>query len=155
MLLQNRKHINKIVIKQTRNKNLILLLRQMELGPQCWNLGFNSVWLHVKFKVDEVALALEQRFLSSVQFFVPTNHHSNAPYSPPNGECNSPEQAVHQHPSSSSPHLLPSTWLVIESKLRGLSPQVNYTNWATTACWRSYCQHFVDRGCHMVSVTDP
>jgi hypothetical protein len=34
-------------------------------------------------------------------------------------------------------------------KLHGLSPWVNYTDRATVA------SNFVDRGCHMVSMTDP
>jgi hypothetical protein len=37
-------------------------------------------------------------------------------------------------------------------KLRGLSPQANYTDRTTAAC---YCQLFADRGCHVVSVTNP
>jgi hypothetical protein len=40
-------------------------------------------------------------------------------------------------------------------KLHGLSPRANYTERATAACRRSDCQHFADRGCHVVSVTDP
>jgi hypothetical protein len=39
--------------------------------------------------------------------------------------------------------------------LHGLSPRANYTDRATAACWRSDCQRFADRGCHVVSVTDP
>jgi hypothetical protein len=41
------------------------------------------------------------------------------------------------------------------TKLHGLSPRANYTDRATAACWRSDCQLFVDRRCHVVSVTDP
>jgi hypothetical protein len=46
------------------------------------------------------------------------------------------------------------TWQIkatflLSHKLHGLSPQ------ATAACRRSYCQLFADRGCHVVSVTDP
>jgi hypothetical protein len=37
----------------------------------------------------------------------------------------------------------------------GLSPRANYTDRATAACWRNDCQLFADRGCHVVSVTDP
>jgi hypothetical protein len=40
-------------------------------------------------------------------------------------------------------------------KLRGLSPRANYTDRATAACRRSDCQLFADRGCHVVSVTNP
>jgi hypothetical protein len=42
-----------------------------------------------------------------------------------------------------------------EKKLHGLSPRANYTDRATAACRRSDCQLFTDRGCHVVSVTDP
>jgi hypothetical protein len=34
------------------------------------------------------------------------------------------------------------------------SPQVNYTDRATAACRRSWCQLFADRGCCVVSTTD-
>jgi hypothetical protein len=44
---------------------------------------------------------------------------------------------------------------VVIKELRGLSPRANYTDRATAACWRSDCQLFADRGCHVVSVTDP
>jgi hypothetical protein len=37
-----------------------------------------------------------------------------------------------------------------KTKLHGLSPRANYTDRATATCRRS-----ADRGCHMVSVTDP
>jgi hypothetical protein len=40
-------------------------------------------------------------------------------------------------------------------KLHGLSPRANYTDRATAACRRNDCQLFADRGCHVVSVTDP
>jgi hypothetical protein len=39
--------------------------------------------------------------------------------------------------------------------LHSLSPPANYTDRATAACRRSDCQHFADRGYHVVSVTDP
>jgi hypothetical protein len=42
-----------------------------------------------------------------------------------------------------------------KKKLNGLSPRANYTDRATAACRRSECQLFADRGCHVVSVTDP
>jgi hypothetical protein len=42
-----------------------------------------------------------------------------------------------------------------KKKNRGLSPRANYTDRATAACRRSDCQLFADRGCYMVSVTDP
>jgi hypothetical protein len=40
------------------------------------------------------------------------------------------------------------------NKLHGLSPRANYTDRATAACRRSDCQ-LADKGCHVVSVTDP
>jgi hypothetical protein len=43
----------------------------------------------------------------------------------------------------------------LKAKLHGLSPRANYTDRATAACGRSECQIFADRGCHVVSVTDP
>jgi hypothetical protein len=43
----------------------------------------------------------------------------------------------------------------VKLKLHGLSPRANYTDRATAACRRSECQLFADRGCHVVSVTDP
>jgi hypothetical protein len=42
-----------------------------------------------------------------------------------------------------------------KTKLHGLSPRANYTDRATAASLRSDCQLFADRGCHVVSVTDP
>jgi hypothetical protein len=39
--------------------------------------------------------------------------------------------------------------------LHGLSPRANYTDRATAVCRRSDYQLFADRGCHVVSVTDP
>jgi hypothetical protein len=44
-----------------------------------------------------------------------------------------------------------------KKKLHGLSPRVKYeyTDRATAACRRSDCQLLADRGCHVVSVTDP
>jgi hypothetical protein len=43
----------------------------------------------------------------------------------------------------------------IKKKLHGLNPRANYTDRATAAWRRSDCQLFADRGCHVVSVTDP
>jgi hypothetical protein len=43
----------------------------------------------------------------------------------------------------------------IYTKLHGLSPRANHPDRATAACRRSDCQPFADRGCHVVSVTDP
>jgi hypothetical protein len=37
---------------------------------------------------------------------------------------------------------------------RGLRPRANYTYRTIAACQRS-CDKFADRGCHVVSVTDP
>jgi putative ribosome biogenesis GTPase RsgA len=42
-----------------------------------------------------------------------------------------------------------------KTKLHGLSPRANYADRATAACRRSDCQHFADRGCHVVSATNP
>jgi hypothetical protein len=42
----------------------------------------------------------------------------------------------------------------LTNKLRGLSPQVNYTERATAACRRSWCQLLRVEACHVVSVTD-
>jgi hypothetical protein len=42
-----------------------------------------------------------------------------------------------------------------KTKLVVWCPRVNYTDRATATCRRSDCQLFADRGCHMVSVTDP
>jgi hypothetical protein len=44
---------------------------------------------------------------------------------------------------------------IIIKKLHGLSPRANYTDRATAACRRSDCKLSSDRGCHVVSVTDP
>jgi hypothetical protein len=41
-----------------------------------------------------------------------------------------------------------------KKNLHGLSPRANYTDRATVACRRSECQ-LADRGCHVVTVTDP
>jgi hypothetical protein len=40
-------------------------------------------------------------------------------------------------------------------KLRGLCLRANYTDRATAACQRSQCQLLADRGCRVVSATDP
>jgi hypothetical protein len=42
----------------------------------------------------------------------------------------------------------------LKLKLHGLSPRANYTDRATAACRRSYCQ-LLRKECHVVSVTDP
>jgi hypothetical protein len=42
-----------------------------------------------------------------------------------------------------------------KTKLRGLSPRANFTDRAAASCRPSWCQLFVDKGCHVVSVTDP
>jgi hypothetical protein len=55
-------------------------------------------------------------------------------------------------------YILYSFWLLNrnkKTKLHGLSPRANYTDRTTAACRRSDCQLFADRGCHVVSVTDP
>jgi hypothetical protein len=43
----------------------------------------------------------------------------------------------------------------IGHKLRGLSARANYTDRATAACRRSYCQLLRIEGCRMVSAADP
>jgi hypothetical protein len=45
--------------------------------------------------------------------------------------------------------------LKLKTKLHGLSPRANYTDWATAPCRRRDCQLFADRGCHVVGVADP
>jgi hypothetical protein len=40
-----------------------------------------------------------------------------------------------------------------KKKLRGMSPPANYSDQATAACQRM--PTFADRGCHVVSVTNP
>jgi hypothetical protein len=40
-------------------------------------------------------------------------------------------------------------------ELRGLSPQLNYTDWATPLLSGQSVPSFADRGCHVVNVTDP
>jgi hypothetical protein len=42
-----------------------------------------------------------------------------------------------------------------KNKQSGLSLKENYADRATAACRRSSCQLFADRGCRMVSATDP
>jgi hypothetical protein len=42
-----------------------------------------------------------------------------------------------------------------KTKLRGLSPRENYTDRATAACRRNLVPNFADKGCHVISVTDP
>jgi hypothetical protein len=46
-------------------------------------------------------------------------------------------------------------WTKKKTKLHGLSPRANYTDRATAACRRSDSQLFADKGCQVVSVTDP
>jgi hypothetical protein len=46
-------------------------------------------------------------------------------------------------------------WSKTKTKLHDLSPRATYTDRETAACRRSDCQLFADRGCHVVSVTDP
>jgi hypothetical protein len=45
--------------------------------------------------------------------------------------------------------------ILCHKNLHGLSPRTNYTDRVTAACRQSDCQLFADRGCHVVSVTDP
>jgi hypothetical protein len=42
-----------------------------------------------------------------------------------------------------------------KTELIGLSPRANYTDRATAACRRCYCQLFADRRCCVVRATDP
>jgi hypothetical protein len=46
-------------------------------------------------------------------------------------------------------------WSKSYKNLHGLSSRANYTDRMTAACRRSDCQLFAERGCHVVSVTDP
>jgi hypothetical protein len=41
---------------------------------------------------------------------------------------------------------------MLKKNSMAFSPQANYTDRATAACWRS---SFADRGCRVVSATDP
>jgi hypothetical protein len=43
----------------------------------------------------------------------------------------------------------------IKTKLRDFSPQAKYTDRATAACRRSLVPTFADRGCRVVSATNP
>jgi hypothetical protein len=52
-------------------------------------------------------------------------------------------------------HIVHNMLVSPKAKLHGLSPRANYTDRATANCRRSDCQLFADRGCHVVSVTDP
>jgi hypothetical protein len=56
------------------------------------------------------------------------------------------------HLSRSTKYLLTKK---TKTKLHGLSPRANYTDRETAACRRIDCRLFADRGCHVVSVTDP
>jgi hypothetical protein len=64
-----------------------------------------------------------------------------------------------EEPSSNNVRLHPFTKQqnsdMKRNELRGPSPRANYTDRAIGASRRSYCQLFADRGCHVVSVTDP
>jgi hypothetical protein len=42
-----------------------------------------------------------------------------------------------------------------KNKLRDLSPQVNYVDWATAALSTKFVPTFADKGSHVVSMTDP
>jgi hypothetical protein len=47
-------------------------------------------------------------------------------------------------------------WVVSTAGLDNIKKKnSNYIDRATAACRRSDCQLFADRGCHVVSVTDP
>jgi hypothetical protein len=51
---------------------------------------------------------------------------------------------------------LRSCSMITKKKHRGLSPRANYTDRVTAACRRSDCQLLrIDRGFHVVSMTDP
>jgi hypothetical protein len=47
----------------------------------------------------------------------------------------------------------PEVYTSKQNKLLGFSPQANYTDQVTAACWQSWCQP--DRGCCVVSTTNP
>jgi hypothetical protein len=63
------------------------------------------------------------------------------------------ESATHRHADCTQLHV--SSILKLKTELHGLSPRANYTDRATAAYRRSDCQLFADRGCHVISVTDP
>jgi hypothetical protein len=42
-----------------------------------------------------------------------------------------------------------------KKELRDFSPQANYTDGATAACWRILLPTLADRGCRVVSATNP
>jgi hypothetical protein len=50
---------------------------------------------------------------------------------------------------------LPRSYFIPETKLLGFSPQANCTDRATAASRRCIVSTFADRGCHVVSATDP
>jgi hypothetical protein len=54
-------------------------------------------------------------------------------------------------------HFQVKLWVFLPqtNKLRDFSPQANYTDRATAACRRSLVPTFADRGCRVVSATDP
>jgi hypothetical protein len=59
------------------------------------------------------------------------------------------------HVFDQTAHYKDAEWKYKLTKLHSLSPRANYTDRATAAWRRSDFQLFADRGCHMVSVTDP
>jgi hypothetical protein len=52
-------------------------------------------------------------------------------------------------------HCTERSEVILCTELHGLSPRTNYTDRATAICRLCDFQLFADRGCHMVSVTDP
>jgi hypothetical protein len=64
-----------------------------------------------------------------------------------------------QVPSTPPSTALPPPALVLRlhysNKLRGFSPQANYTDLAAAACRRSQCQLLAARGCCVVSAMNP
>jgi hypothetical protein len=46
-------------------------------------------------------------------------------------------------------------YIKLKTELCGISPWANYTDRANAACRRKLVTAFADRGCHVVSVTDP
>jgi hypothetical protein len=76
----------------------------------------------------------------------------------PNETSSHPEGSLYTNPQRSHGNrCLNCHWAYMHTKTKfhGLSPRANYADRATAACRRSACQLFADRGCHVVSVTDP
>jgi hypothetical protein len=58
------------------------------------------------------------------------------------------------HSTNQTKHVLHRNIIITKNKLRGLSPRANYTDQSTAACCAKLVPTSMDRGCHVVSVTD-